>query len=412
MEVDHVGGRWTSRITHVIAVALAGILLVSLSACGNSSSTGKVIHTPTGATTVHAAPTPTASKAVSLLVAGQHAWYVLNSTDGTLSATIPIHHDTRLPVIDDGATYFTTVNSGVAATNLADGSPRWRFHFTGVGSTSDDLLAAVDGAPLYAATNNTLGSSGALYALSTRDGHELWHVSVTDPRARPVVAGGVVYLAEQEDEQQLQQILYAFRASDGSVLWHAQLTNGIVGSLPTVAAGVVYITTTNPTLGHASIGSLYALRVSDGSQLWKTSGVASVYPEPLVANGSVYVHLVDAAGAFNGHLVALDAATGDVQWQTSFDFELGATSTGLVYGISPNGSASVLTALDSGSGAIRWVSSYASSWLGLTFASNVLYDTHSTDANNTDVAAFFPDTGSLLWRYHVDDVLSPVVVLG
>jgi outer membrane protein assembly factor BamB len=353
---------------------------------------------------VHLTPTTTSPKAIDLLVTGQRAWYVLNAADGTLRATLPIHGVPYLPVIDDGATYFPTADSGVAAINLLDGSSRWRYQFTDVG-TSDDLLAAADGV-LYAATRNTLGAAGALYALSTRDGHVLWHVSVTDPRARPAVVDGVVYLADQEDQQQAQQLLYAFRANDGSMLWHAQFTDGLLLQSPTVGEGVVYIATTSyASVGHIGVGSLYALRASDGHQLWQTSRVAGFYPA--VANGSVYISLVDSAGVLNQHLVALAAATGDVRWQTSFDFALGATGLGLLYGASPSASAPlpVLTALDSDTGAIQWRSSLAP--IRLTFANNVLYD-----AQNTGVDAVAPDTGSLLWHYQSDDVLSSVVAMG
>jgi hypothetical protein len=61
-----MGVRWTSRVTQVIAVALAGTLLVALSACGNPNSTGKVISsptaTPTSTATARSTPAPTATQ--------------------------------------------------------------------------------------------------------------------------------------------------------------------------------------------------------------------------------------------------------------------------------------------------------------------------------------------------------------
>jgi hypothetical protein len=53
-----MGGRWTSRTPRVFAVALAGALLMSLSACGNASTTAKVVSSPTAISTPTATPTP------------------------------------------------------------------------------------------------------------------------------------------------------------------------------------------------------------------------------------------------------------------------------------------------------------------------------------------------------------------
>src|SRR5208282_4413530 len=78
-------------------------------------------------------------------------------------------------------------------------------------------------------------------------------------------------------------------------------TGGRVVSSPAVAAGVVYVGSTD--------GNLYAVDLASGMQNWKFEAKSRITSSPAVAGGLVYF------SAYDGALYAVDAADGRLKWK-------------------------------------------------------------------------------------------------
>ncbi|WP_460735343.1 outer membrane protein assembly factor BamB family protein [Lysobacter tyrosinilyticus] len=122
-----------------------------------------------------------------------------------------------------------------------------------------------------------------------------------------VTGGGNVYFAESGSSS-----VFAKRATDGVTQWRRVFTgtNGPRVSPPTVANGVVYVSTT----GHDDTW-LYALRASDGMQSYQSKFLTqwAEILNPAVRNGKAYVN----AGYFGGVVYAFNLAGGTAAWNAS-----------------------------------------------------------------------------------------------
>lgn len=98
------------------------------------------------------------------------------------------------------------------------------------------------------------------------------------------------------------------------------ITKGRIFSSPTVAAGVVYVGSTD--------GKLYAVRASDGSQVWAFTTNGAVNSSPAVWNGLVFFSSLD------GNVYALDAASGTQRWIFKTNGERRFVAPG-IHGIAP-----------------------------------------------------------------------------
>jgi len=147
----------------------------------------------------------------------------------------------------------------------------------------------------------------------------LWEVQVGGAvSATPVIAGGVVYIGSYDGS------LDAIDLHTGEVRWsyetgaavqepNLQIPLGITGSAA-MAADVVYI-------GDAA-ATVHAIDVESGEARWSTlvddQPEASIWSSPVVMDHVVYVGVASIAKevGFRGSVVALDAVSGDLLWQT------------------------------------------------------------------------------------------------
>ena len=113
------------------------------------------------------------------------------------------------------------------------------------------------------------------YALNASTGAPLWSYATGDVGTSPTVANGVVYVSPYSD---WYSNLYALNASTGAELW-SYSDRGFLSS-PAVANGVVYI----GSWDH----KVYALNAKTGKKLWSYTTGSSVDSSPAVANGVVY----------------------------------------------------------------------------------------------------------------------------
>jgi len=173
----------------------------------------------------------------------------------------------------------------------------------------------------------------------------------------PAVAGDAVYFGSADGH------LYAVDAGSGKLRWKFD-AHGPVNSSPAVVEGVVYVVSLD--------GNLYAVDATTGRQRWSfasegerrstKAGNLGAFPptevvpdpwdfylsSPAVAGGVIYF------GSGDGHVYAVDAATGALKWK----FKTGdvvhsspAVSGGMVYVGSWD---SYFYALDAATGALRW----------------------------------------------------------
>lgn len=147
--------------------------------------------------------------------------------------------------------------------------------------------------------------------------------------ATPAVAGGAVYFPDWAG------YLTKADARTGEVLWSRSVSEytGVAGNIsrtsPLVAGGVVYVGDQGGSVGAGA--RLLAVDTGTGDLVWsqlvEPHPAAQLTQSPTVFDGVIYqgVSSVEFARAgevgyacctFRGSLVALDAATGQIRWQT------------------------------------------------------------------------------------------------
>ncbi len=277
------------------------------------------------------------------------------------------------PVVYEDVVLVGGADGNVYAIDRRSGRERW--HATLHGAVNS--TPAARGGVVYAAT-----MGGAFTALSARDGHRLWsHQFGKDaPLAwgresgdvyvsSPTIAGDVVVIGSGDGN------VYSLDAANGKIRWRFH-TDGRVRSTPAVSGGVVYAGSFD--------GSVYAIDLASGKQRWRfdTDGRhlesarfgydrRSIQSSPSVASGVVYV------GSRDGHLYAIDAATGKERWKyahdaTSWSIASPAVRDDVVFDASSD--ALFIHALDRSSGKELWrTTTKAPVWSSAAVAGSLLF---------------------------------------
>jgi outer membrane protein assembly factor BamB len=273
------------------------------------------------------------------------------------------------PAVGEGRAFFGTglYHERVGAVDLDTGETAWT---VGVDDELQATLGVADGF-VYAA-------AGSLYAFTADDGQEVWTAMEHGEPEGVTVTDGVAYTASRDRRQ-----VAAFDAHDGEELWTADVTgittpavrddrlfvsshSGVhaldatsgdisweiepeetVRAPLTVGEDLVYATTRN---------AVTALAADSGDAVWSHDGRFRRV-SPALADGTLYV-----SGYTNGdwadepaaRVLALDAATGDVEW--TFEHEglvpgSPVVADGVVYVPSRR---NWLYALDAATGDRRW----------------------------------------------------------
>lgn len=205
---------------------------------------------------------------------------------------------------------------------------------TGVGTARCRVHAPLSlaGQPAWSgwssAFTNTRFQSSAQAGLTANDLPKLtlkWAFGFPDATSawsQPTVAGGRVYVGSQNGT------VYALDVASGCVLWTYTAAGGVrtaptFGPRPNSSAHALYFGDTG--------ANVYAVDADSGELLWKrrvdAHPFARVTGTPTLFEGRLYVPISSleetAAGqpgyeccTFRGSLMALDARTGDVKWQT------------------------------------------------------------------------------------------------
>lgn len=201
--------------------------------------------------------------------------------------------------------------------------------------------------------------------------------------ASPTVANGVVYISSINGNKRL----YALDAGTGTLIWTYQAP---VGGAAAVANGIVYFSVNN---------RLWALNAKSGGYLWDDPLSCS----PVIANGVIYC----AADA----VYALNASTGVRLWRhTTGDSGFGGitVANGVLYVGAYNNDPSddKLYALDASTGAFLWEVSLLGGIGGEPSVVNgVVYVTRQFYYGN-DYAVYALDahTGAIIWQHVIDHI--------
>jgi outer membrane protein assembly factor BamB len=258
------------------------------------------------------------------------------------------------------------------------------------------------GAPIWgdmAADRTTLfigDDAGSLHALDADTGAERWTFRAGGAiRAKPGCEGGAL-LVQADDG-----FLYKVDAVSGRMTWKTQVNKNPIRRLPlgdphsrydwrasaaAVAAGSAYLGTDD--------GHVLALDVATGQVKWSFAAADAVVGSPVVRENRVY------AGSFDGRVYALDAATGAPVW--SRDTHGAVASAPEVHsGLVIVGNRSYdLIALRASDGGVVWTRYVWFSWVespGHVFG-DVL---HIGSSDAAKLFALDPNTGSRRWEARV-----------
>ena len=182
-------------------------------------------------------------------------------------------------------------------------------------------------------------------------GHIKWQLQTGAPVFSVAAIGndGTLYIGSADS------FVYAIDPTNGAVKWKFQADSSLDGTGGALGPdGTFYVGDTT---------SLYAIDTKTGTQKWKFKTGGFVLSSPVIANnnvyfGSFYVQAIgegDPSGPYDGHVFALDAATGTLKWSYLTDGAVGASPAlgpdGTIYIGSYDGK---VYAFDGITGKVRW----------------------------------------------------------
>lgn len=326
---------------------------------------------------------------------GDREWFVATNATGG--------EGIESPRIDDGTVFVGPNGHDLLAIDATTGRIRWRF------SRASYRRAMVANGTVFVGSGEVVGHHDeGLLAIDGRTGDVRWRWAETVPAsitAAPTVVDGTVFVGSESGD------LDAIDAATGERRWSFS-TNGSIASAATVADETTFVCDDNGRLwaiaangtlrwttriGVTGIetaptyanGTLFVRAVQEGSDVttvadtliavdssgnrqWtttlRTTGSIEQLSAPTVANGTVYL------GSRDGTVRAIDAATGELRWQTDLGASIRASPTVAAGRVVVGTHAGRLFALDATTGAIDW-----------RFDAGSLLDTTPTIADGTAV---------------------------
>lgn len=176
--------------------------------------------------------------------------------------------------------------------------------------------------------NNTLyiERHSTLYALSLRDGKQLWHRQVDQNQqfTMPQIENGKVYVSSYSITSSNQvSYLYALNAQTGATIWQSKIPDGLVYDVA-VDHGVIY--------GTVNEKRVFTYDASAGKPLWsKGINVTEAFAAPIIDGSTAYItafsktasaaQTKDVYVGFPMMVVALDIRNGSVKWTYPGDLQ-------------------------------------------------------------------------------------------
>ncbi len=254
------------------------------------------------------------------------------------------------PTAAGGVVYAGTPEGNVYAVDAESGEPLWGFE---PDEKAMYAWPAVSEDIVYDATKD-----GFVTALDAASGEILWRKKVGETiHFDPSVSDGVLYLSIENHDS--EDLLNAFEAASGESLWQFELGDHFVELPPEVAGDTLYVGTRD--------GHMNALNAASGAVRWRYATGTEVFNVPVIAGGAVYF------GASDDFFYALDASGGNLLWRLELGKVLGTHPTvveGIVYLGTRDGN---LFALDAGDGEQLWLFAADGSLSTPTVAEGVIY---------------------------------------
>ncbi|MCW5620957.1 MAG: outer membrane protein assembly factor BamB [Burkholderiales bacterium] len=231
-------------------------------------------------------------------------------------------------------------------------------------------------------------SDGQVTALDDTNGRQRWRVDTRELLSGGVGAGDDIVLVGSR-----KGVVLAYGA-DGKPLWRAQVSSEVMGA-PQVAQGVALVRTVD--------GHMFALDAATGERKWEHQ----VLLPPLLLRADATVEVVGStvlAGLPGGRVLALDVATGEMVWEAAVSQPKGDNEIERIADIAAPpivdgeqacaaGYQGRIACLDVHKGTLLWARD-ASSAGRLGIDSATLYMT----APDGVVSAYDRQTGASLWK--------------
>jgi outer membrane protein assembly factor BamB len=335
---------------------------------------------------------------------------------------------TGTPVVSGGVVYVGSFDSKMYALRESDGSQIWSFT-TETCSDNCGLTYGIDGTAALANGKLYFGSAACkMYAVDAATGNPIWRTDLDDPTkgfhlwSSPLVSDGKVYvgLASHCDHPCVRGRVVCLDASNGRVLW--QFYTAPDGS---TGAGVwssfaidphrrvVYATSGNFCEGNDTYGdSFIALNADTGQLVWSYKNLArdrDVENLDFGASPTLFdIAPIEAlaAGSKDGHVYALNRATGELIWDTQITdgsstggtISSPAAAYGMIFmGASVQGRTGKVVALDQRTGRIVWEAAQPGIVVGAAAVAGGAVFIGGTDGS---IRAYDASNGALLWSEH------------
>jgi len=206
--------------------------------------------------------------------------------------------------VADGRIFFGTAEPGpggaIYALNTATGEQLWNFTTEGYVRASPVVVED----RLY--IGGDLDSTGKVYCIDTTTGTSIWNYTTQDRMSMVAVAYGNVYAGCGHWQTSTKAAIYCLDMYDGSLVWSYDTGRDLGGAL-SVANGKVYSSASYEGWNCA----IFALNATNGDLIWSTTRYSNGEAGGVsVAYGKVFVRLGYGA---NG-VYALNEINGDEVW--------------------------------------------------------------------------------------------------
>ncbi len=343
--------------------------------------------------------------------------------------------DSRLtapPIVADGKVFVLDAQAGVSAFDARTGAPLWSrslapaggdasfmhsMSFGMMGSdTTIDPSKGFGGGIAYDNGNIFVSTGfGSVFALSARDGKQVWKTDLQIPIVNaPVANGGRVFVASQDNH------FFALAQIDGRQLWDHQGIAENAGILKSTSAAVAGEYVIVPY----SSGELFAIRVQNGRSAWsdmltRSGGVTALSELDDIAGRPVVDRDMVFAVSHSGVMAAINLSTGNRVWSR----DVGGIQTPWVAGdfLYVLTTDNQLLCLQRSDGRVKWIHQMqrwedsesqkgAIVWSGPVLVSDRLI----LASSNGYAVSVSPYTGELLGRMEIPDgtYVAPVVANG
>jgi outer membrane protein assembly factor BamB len=260
-------------------------------------------------------------------------------------------------------------------------------------------------------------TNGTFFALDYLTGNAAWSFNTGGSiKSSPAIADGRVFFVSDDGYH------YALNAETGAQVWKTYIgsdTQFLYKTLqrrtssPVVVDGKIYVGSTD--------FKMYCLDAASGNIIWKFDAKGLISSTPAVSNGSIYVPVGGISayrqadtGGDNATLYKLDAATGNVIWQTGLPYsrhkgsgqlvarELHGSPTVVGNTVYQSGNAWLVFAIDANTGKFKWV--YNATFMASTITGALPNDITNVYANGKlyvqdffRLACLNATTGVKLW---------------